>query len=188
LYRAVGWLGEELADQSETARALRRNNNLIEETLFESRRDLFVDLSVVLFDTTSLLFYGRGGEILGKHGKLKQHRPDLRQVIVGVAIDNNGRAICSEIWPGNATHVKAPLPVVGRLRERFGITRCVCADRGMISAETMASLRRMVVSNIFSVLASAVTPRCRNIVLPDEQPVVGNGHSAGTRKGDHTLR
>ena len=65
LYRAVGWLGEELDDQSGATRAARRNKDLIEEALFTSRRSLFTDLSVVLFDTTSLLFYGRGGETLG---------------------------------------------------------------------------------------------------------------------------
>jgi transposase len=100
--------------------------------LFERRRSLFSDLSVVLFDTTSLMFYGTVGETLGKHSKSKDHRPDLRQVIVGVVLDGDGPPICSEIWPGNATDVKALLRVVRRLRERFAITRmCLCADRGM---------------------------------------------------------
>jgi transposase len=65
---------------------------------------------------------------LGRHGKSKDHRPDLKQVIVGVVIDAEGQPICSETWPGNATDVKALL--VTRLRERFGIGRmCVVADR-----------------------------------------------------------
>src|SRR3954453_18005619 len=54
LYRAMAWLGEELADQSGATRAARRNKDLIEEALFEGWRSLFSDLSVVLFDTTSL--------------------------------------------------------------------------------------------------------------------------------------
>ena len=49
LYRAVGWLGEELDDQTGATRAARRNKDLIEEALFTSRRSLFTDLSVVLF-------------------------------------------------------------------------------------------------------------------------------------------
>jgi transposase len=116
---------------------------LIEEALFARRRSLFSDLSVVLFDTTSLTFYGAGGESLGQRGKSKDHRPDLRQVVVGVVLDAEGRPICSETWPGNATDVTALLPVTTRLRERFGIARiCVVADRGMISAETMAGWTR----------------------------------------------
>jgi transposase len=87
------------------------------------------------------MFYGAGGESLGRHGKSKDHRPELKQVIVGVVIDAEGRPICSETWPGNATDVKALLPVITRMRERFGIGRmCVVADRGMISAETIAEL------------------------------------------------
>src|SRR6478672_2252536 len=95
----------------------------------------------------SLMFCGAGGESLGRHGKSKDHRPELKQVIVGVVIDAEGRPICSETWPGNATDVKALLPVVRRLRERFGIGRmCVVADRGMISAETIAELERRAAS------------------------------------------
>ena len=172
LYRAVGWLGEELDDQSGATRAARRNKDLIEEALFASRRSLFTDLSVVLFDTTSLLFYGRGGETLGKNGKSKQRRPDLRQVIVGVVIDQEGRPICSEIWPGNATDVKALLPVVRRLRERFGITRmCVCADRGMISAETMAELEAHGIEYILGARERSER-EIRDVVLADDQPMV----------------
>jgi hypothetical protein len=53
LYRAIGWLGEQLADQNGATRAPRRNKDLIEEALFERRRRLFSDLSVVLFETTT---------------------------------------------------------------------------------------------------------------------------------------
>jgi hypothetical protein len=172
LYRAIGWLGEELADQNGATRAPRRNKDLIEEALFERRRSLFSDLSVVLFDTTSLMFYGSGGESLGKHGKSKDHRPDLRQVVVGVVIDGEGRPICSEIWPGNATDVKALLPVVRRLRERFGITRmCLCADRGMISAATMAELEVHGIEYILGARERSDS-EVRDIVLADDKPLV----------------
>jgi len=40
--------------------------DLIEEKLFDRRRDLFTDLSVVFMDTTSLSFYGEGGETPGQ--------------------------------------------------------------------------------------------------------------------------
>ena len=49
-------------------------------------------------------------------------------------MDNAGRPICCELWPGNTTDVKTLVPIVDRLRERFSITRiCIVADRGMIS-------------------------------------------------------
>jgi len=41
-----------------------RTKDVIEERLFDKRRDLFDDLSAVFMDTTSLSFYGEGGETL----------------------------------------------------------------------------------------------------------------------------
>jgi len=172
LYRAMTWLGEALGDQSGATRAARRTKDVIEERLFARRRSLFSDLSVVLFDTTSLYFYGSGGETLGQRGKSKDHRPDLKQVVVGVVLDEAGRPICSEIWPGNATDVKALLPVVDRLRQRFGITRmCVVADRGMISAETMAELDARGIEYILGVRERS-DKEVRDIVLADRKPMV----------------
>ena len=140
LYRAMGWLGEELPDAEQTDRtpfAPRCLKDMVEERLFEARRDLFSELSVVFMDTTSLYFEGAGGESLGQRGHSKDHRPDLMQMIVAVVMDQRGRPLCCEMWPGNTTDVTALIPVVDRLRRRFGIGRvCVVADRGMISAQT----------------------------------------------------
>ena len=95
----------------------------------------------MFFDTSALYFHGEGGEALGRRGKSKDHRPDLKQVGIGVVIDRHGRPLCSETWPGNATDVQALLPVIDRLRARFCIGRiCVLGDRGMISARTLAEL------------------------------------------------
>src|SRR3954454_22445907 len=167
LDRAMAWLGEALTDQSGATRAPRRTKDLIEEALFERRRTLFSDLSVVLFDTTSLMFTGGGGESLGQHGVSKDHRPDLRQVVVGVVLDEAGRPICSETWPGNVTDVKSLLPVVARLRSRFGIGRmCVVADRGMVSAETIAELEAQGIDYILGARERS-TAEVREIVLAE---------------------
>ena len=78
-YRAMAWLGEEMEEKSEDALAPRCVKDAIEEKLFDKRRDLFADLSAVFMDTTSLSFYGEGGETLGEHGYSKDYRPDLKQ-------------------------------------------------------------------------------------------------------------
>ena len=74
-YRAMAWLGEEIEEKAEGALAPRCVKDLIEEKLFERRRDLFADLSAVFMDTTSLSFYGEGGETLGEHGYSKDLSP-----------------------------------------------------------------------------------------------------------------
>ncbi len=142
LYRAMAWLGEALpADQQDGATpfAPRCTKDLIEERLFAHRRDLFSRLDLVFMDTTSLSFEGLGGQTLGQHGYSKDHRPDLRQMILAVLIDGDGRPVCSEMWPGNTADVISLVPVIDRLRRRFAIGRvCIVADRGMIGPQARA--------------------------------------------------
>lgn len=170
LYRAMGWLGEELPDAEQTDRtpfAPRCLKDVVEERLFEARRDLFSELSVVFMDTTSLYFEGAGGESLGQRGHSKDHRPDLMQMIVAVVMDQRGRPLCCEMWPGNTTDVTALIPVVDRLRRRFGIGRvCVVADRGMISAQTLAALEARGLEYVLGVRERSAK-EVRTLVLDD---------------------
>ena len=90
LYRAEGWLGDELPrtePADKTPFAPRCNKDLIEEALFAQWRDLFTQLQLVFFDTTSIYFEGQGGETIGQRGHSKDHRPDLKQMIVGAVLD-----------------------------------------------------------------------------------------------------
>jgi hypothetical protein len=146
LYRAMAWLGEELPEDQQAGRtpfAPRCIKDRVEEGLFDQRRDLFTDLQLVFFDTTSIYFEGNGGQEIGRRGYSKDHRPDLYQMIVGAVLDGQGRPLCCELWPGNTTDVTTLIPVVERLRSRFGVRRvCVVADRGMISQETIEALEQ----------------------------------------------
>jgi transposase len=175
-YRAMAWLGEEIAPAATGSLAPRCIKDLIEEQLFERRRDLFSDLSLVFMDTTSLSFYGAGGGTLGAYGHSKDHRADLKQMILAVVIDGDGRPICTEpicteMLPGNTADATVLLPVVDRLRERFHIGRvCVVADRGMISAATIAALEERKLEYILGARerSSAVV---RRLVLEDTAPL-----------------
>ena len=142
LYRAMAWLGEPIGRA--VLGSPRCTKDRIEEALFERRRDLFSEVGLVFFDTTSIYFEGRGGQTLGQQGFSKDHRPDLPQLIVGVAVDVEGRPICSEMWPGNTTDAKTLLPVIERMRAKFQVRElCVVADRGMVSEATLSALGRM---------------------------------------------
>jgi Transposase DDE domain len=144
LYRAMAWLGEQLPDDQQrgsTRLVPLCTKDRIEEGLFGRRRDLFTQLQVVFFDTTSIYFEGEGGDELGQHGHSKDHRPDLYQMVVGAVLDGDGRPICCEMWPGNTTDVKTLIPVVDGLYRRFGVVKvCIVADRGMISREVVDDL------------------------------------------------
>jgi len=141
-YRAMAWLGEPLAEETPAgALAPRCTKDRIEEALFARDRDLFSSLQLVFFDTTSIYFEGEGGQSLGQRGHSKDHRPDLKQMVVGMVLDQEGRPISCELWPGNTSDVTTLVPVAKRLRTRFGIGRvCLIADRGMIQAKTLQAL------------------------------------------------
>jgi DDE family transposase len=138
LYRAMAFLGDSIEQVDKPAGAVRCNKDLIEEALFERRRDLFTEVELVFFDTTSLYFEGQGGETIGERGHSKDHRPDLKQMVVGMAVDVEGRPICCEMWPGNTADVTTLVPIVKRMRQRFRLREItVVADRGMVSQATL---------------------------------------------------
>jgi transposase len=152
-YRAMAFLGNPLEDQSgKTPFAPRCMKDLVEEKLFARRRNLFTELEIVFFDTTSIYFEGAGGEEIGEYGNSKDHRADRKQMVVGVVLDNRGFPVFCEMWPGNTADVKSLMPVAGRLRKRFGIERmCVVADRGMISQDTIRQMESKGMSYILGV-------------------------------------
>jgi len=139
--RAMAFLGTPLRDGPHVLGRPRCVKDLVEEALFENRRDLFSTVDLVFFDTTSIDFEGQGGQSLGRHGHSKDHRPDLRQMIVGIVLDAEGCPLCCEMWPGNTTDVRTLLPIIDRMKKRFVVKEvCVVADRGMISQETVQQM------------------------------------------------
>ena len=152
-YRAMAFLGSPFDEQAgKTPFAPRCVKDLVEEKLFSLRRNLFTELELVFFDTTSIYFEGKGGDHIGQYGNSKDHRSDRKQMVVGAVLDNKGFPLCCEIWPGNTADVNTLLPVADRLRERFGVDRmCVVADRGMISRGTIEVLETKGLNYILGV-------------------------------------
>jgi len=170
LYRAMAFLGEELSDQTDITHAPRCTKDLVEERMFDHRRDLFTDLDLVFLDTTAIYFEGAGGTTIGKRGHSKDHRPDLNQMVVGALLDDQGRPLACEMWPGNTADVTSTIPVVKRLKARFGANRfCIVADRGMISQATIKALEAEQLSYILGVRMRLVK-EVRDKVLLDTEP------------------
>jgi Transposase DDE domain len=158
-YKAMAWLGEETAEGHPMT-------EVIEEALY--RQPLLGELSVAFFDTTSLYFEGQGGATLGQRGFSKDFRPQLPQVVLGIVLDGHDRPIASFLWPGNTADVTTLLPVVTRLRTRFGLRRaCIVADCGLISATTIAELEAQGIDYILGVRERS-TGEVRNTALEDD--------------------
>jgi hypothetical protein len=165
-YKAMAWLGEDITAPGEGQRRSRTDE--IEEALYAHRRSLFGEIAVAFFDTTSLYFEGRGGATLGQRGHSKDFRPQLNQVVLGIVLDEQDRPIASFLWPGNTADVITLLPVVERLRSRFGVGRiCVVADRGMIAAATIAAFEAQGIDYILGVRERS-SKEVRETVLEDD--------------------
>jgi transposase len=88
-------------------------------------------------------------------------------MIVGALLDDRGRPLACEMWPGNTADVTSTIPVVTRLRKRFGAGRfCIVADRGMISKTTIKELEKEHLSYILGVRMRLVK-EVKNDVLLD---------------------
>jgi transposase len=168
LYRAMAFLGEEISDQDDRTHAPRCAKDVIEERMFDHRKNLFTDLDLVFLDTTALYFEGEGGKTIGERGHSKDHRPDLNQMVVGALLDDRGRPIACEMWPGNTADVTSTIPIVTRLKKRFGADRfCIVADRGMISKDTITELEKENLSYILGVRMRLVKEVKTEVLLDD---------------------
>ena len=124
----------------------------IEQDIFVRMRDLFCQsVDVVLFDTTSLVYYGEGEpeeEGLKKEGDehtpllargfSKDHRSDLKQIVVGVLMSKDGIPLAHEVFSGNTNDVSCFRQVIDQLASKFKIDKVVLVgDRGMISQKNL---------------------------------------------------
>ena len=128
------------------------NKDEIERNTFFQMRDLFhQELDVVLFDTTSLVYYGQGEEDengekpedaqLLDYGFSKARRGDLKQVVVGVLMSQEGVPLGHEVFSGNTNDVKCFAEIIDQLKEKYGLSRLVLVgDRGMISKKNISEL------------------------------------------------
>jgi hypothetical protein len=120
--------------------------------------------------STTLSFYGEGGETLGEHGYSKEYRPDLKQMILRLVVDGAGRPICTEMWPGNTADVTTLLPVIDRLRRRFPIGLCRRRSWHDLDGDNRGA--RGAQARIYSGFARAHRCRHGQIVLANNDPFV----------------
>ena len=84
----------------------------VQESVFFSLANLLnLEVDVIFFDTTSTYFEvdadgedddaGGGERPLRRLGHSKDHRPDLPQVVIGLAVTREGIPVRVWVWPGN---------------------------------------------------------------------------------------
>ena len=133
---------------------------------------LFADASLVLFDTTSTYFEGAGPEELASFGFSRDKRGDRPQANLALLTSREGLPLGHWLYPGKQSDVRSMAEASREFRARLGLgSFVVVADRGMISAETIAALERLGMEYILDARerSSSVV---RDIVLEDEAAMV----------------
>ena len=69
------------------------------------------------------------GEPLGRYGNSKDHRPDRKQIVVGLVLNNDSYPVCCEMWPGNASAARKANQVCGRVALWLGFAPLTFDDR-----------------------------------------------------------
>jgi len=124
----------------------------VQEAVFFAVADLLnLEVDLLFFDTTSTYFERDTEEApteqrpaggLRRYGHSKDSRPDLPQIIIGLAVTREGIPVRCWVWPGNTSDV-AVLPEVKDGLRGWRLGRVVTVvDRGFSSAANLDYLRR----------------------------------------------
>ena len=117
----------------------------IEQALAARERTLFnLDDTIYLYDLTSTYFEGQcPRNPQAQRGYSRDHRPDCKQVVVGLVLDRDGFPKAHEVFDGNRqdrTTLEAMLAALEQRTDRRG-GATVVIDRGMAFAENLAQIR-----------------------------------------------
>ena len=122
---------------------LLEQRELINREIFFSVADLLnLEVDLLFFDTTSTYIErDEEDEGLVRYGHSKDSRPDLPQVVIGLAVTKEGIPVRSWVLPGNTQDVKT-IETVKKDLSGWKLSRCVwVADRGMNSEENRRILQ-----------------------------------------------
>jgi transposase len=123
----------------------------VQEAVFFATADLLnLEVDLLFFDTTSTYFEREAPDPAGEdgtpafraYGHSKDHRPDLPQVVIGLAVTREGIPVRVWVWPGNTNDMSVIEQVKDDLRGwRLGRVITV-VDRGFSSDENLRYLTR----------------------------------------------
>ena len=98
------------------------------------------DISLVLYDVTTLYFEAEKEDELRRVGYSKERRVDP-QIVVGLLVDRGGFPLEIGCFEGNRAETATILPVIEAFQARHGLAdMVVVADAGMLSASNLAEL------------------------------------------------
>lgn len=106
--------------------------------------------TIVFYDLTSSYFEGEGVP-MAAYGYSRDHRPDRRQITLGLVLDKAGLPIYHEVFEGNMTDSKTVKGILIKLRDMFQIQNVIfVADKGMLTPDNLKELKEKKYQSILS--------------------------------------
>ena len=101
-----------------------------------------VEYDLILYDVTSTYFEGQAkGNPSAQRGYSHDHRPDCKQVCIGLVVSKCGMPIGYEVFAGNRQDATTLQEIVEKMEARYGkADRIWVVDRGMVTTTNMAFL------------------------------------------------
>lgn len=144
----VAIIGLESMDEDQAYRAMdllidADTDAEVQEVVFFAVADLLnLEVDLLFFDTTSTYFETEDADEFRRFGKSKDSRPDLPQIVIGLAVTREGIPVRCWVWPGN-TNDNSILPEVKDGLRGWRLGRVVTVvDRGFSSDANLEYLRR----------------------------------------------
>lgn len=102
-----------------------------------------IEYDILLYDVTSTYFEGQAnGNVLAKRGYSRDHRPDCKQVCIGLVVSKCGMPLGYELFAGNRHDSTTVEEIVETMERRYGkASRIWVMDRGMVSQDNIELLK-----------------------------------------------
>jgi transposase len=123
---------------------LLEHKEAIGKHLLERYRSWFgTRFEFLIYDVTSTYFEGLAEKNeLAARGYSRDHRPDCKQVCIGLVVTPEGLPVAYEVFAGNRADVTTVETMVELLEQKYGQAQRVWVmDRGMVSEANLARLR-----------------------------------------------
>ncbi len=123
---------------------LLKHKDDIEKHLKQRYTTLFdVQYDLLLYDVTSTYFEGEAKRNpQAKRGHSRDHRPDCKQVCIGLVVTREGLPVAYEVFEGNRHDSRTLQEIIEAMELKHGQARRIWVlDRGMVSDENLKFLR-----------------------------------------------
>ena len=151
----LAWMDDDQAYRAMDLLVEADTQGQVQEAVFFAVAHLLnLEVDLLFFDTTSTYFErddedephqdeaGDGREGFRRYGKSKDHRDDLPQIVIGLAVTREGIPVRCWCWPGNTQDQTVLAEVKDDLRA-WKLGRVITVvDRGFSAADNLAYLRR----------------------------------------------